>query len=269
MVYYAPPKWVRYYYKGNAKRGEKNVAQQLKEKGLWYVKESYGQLFEKVFDFNYFPSLYRAAVSYMDEELGRLIDYLKVRREYENTLVVLTSDHGECLGERGIYCTHRKLFDETTLVPLIMKLPGNNYRGTEITSPVEHVDVLPTVLDFLNISVQTEVSGRSLMPLMKGESLTDRFSISEHEDGLQFVIRWKDWQYYWTDPEVSNPYPFSFEEDLLLRSTEGQEKIEFERAEIRKLLKEELISRVSHARMSYQGSEDETIDSRLQALGYL
>jgi len=269
MVYNAPPKWIRYYYEGNPKKGGGNVVQQLKEKEVWYVKESYGQLFEKVFDLTYFPALYQAAVSYMDEELGRLIDCLKVHGEYENTLVVLTSDHGENLGERGIYCTHRKLFNETTLVPLIMKLPGSTYRGKEINSLVEHIDVLPTVLDFLNISVQTKISGRSLVPLMDGGNLPDRFSISEHEDGLQFAIRWKDWQYYWTDAEVSNPYPFSFEGDLLLRSSEGKEKVELGERQTREWLRQELTSRVIPARKWYLGVEDQAIDSRLRALGYL
>jgi len=269
MVYHASRRWVRYYYKDNPKRGEKNIIQQLREKEVWFVEESYGQLFEEVFDINYFPALYKAATSYMDEELGRLMDYLRVRGEYDNTLVVLTSDHGENLGERGIYCTHRKLFDETTLVPLIMKLPGNIYEGAEITSTVEHVDVLPTVLDLLNMSSQTDMSGRSLVPLMEGETLPGRLSFSEHENGLQFAIRWEDWQYYWTDDAVHNPYPFTFEGELLLRSSEGKEKVELGEGETREWLRQELTSRVIPARKWYLGVEDEAIDSHLRALGYL
>jgi arylsulfatase A-like enzyme len=269
MTYSAPPKWIRYYYKGNPRRGEKNIIQQLKEKDIWFVEESYGQLFEEIFDLAYFPSLYKAAVSYMDEELGWLISHLKVNGDYDNTLVVITSDHGENLGERGIYCTHRKLFDETTLVPLIMKLPGSDYRGVEITSTVEHVDVLPTVLEYLNLPVQAQISGRSLLPLMNGQKLPSRFSISEHEGGLQFVIRWEDWQYYWTDAEVNSPYPFSFEKDLLLRNTGGREKMVLGEGKVREKLREEINSKVSCARKWYLGLEEEALDSRLRVLGYL
>jgi len=269
MVYYSPRRWRRHYYSGNPTRGERNIAQQLKERGIWFVEESYGRIFEEIYDLSYFPALYKAAISYMDEELGRLIDYLKANGQYGNTMLIVTSDHGENLGERGIYCTHRKLFDETTRVPLIIKLPGSEYRGKEIDSLAEHIDLLPTVLDFLDIPPPTETSGRSLLPLMEGKRLPVRFSISEHEDALQFVIRWENWQYYWTDPEVDNPYPFSFERDLLVRTTERGEEVVVAEDEIRGRLREEVTSRVIPARRWYLDPEDRRIDSRLQDLGYI
>ena len=268
MVYYAPRKWVRHYYKGNPKKGEKNIIQQLKEKKIWFVEESYSQVFEDIYDLHYFPARYKAAISYIDEELKRLIAYLKTIGAYENTMVVITSDHGENLGERGIYCTHRKLFDETTHVPLIVKLSGNDFKGKEIESLVEHVDLLPTILDYLNMSVPDGISGRSLMPLLHRESLSPKLSFSEHEDGLQFVIRWKDWQYYFTDPEVANPYPFPFENNLLLNTSSALEKIEKAEPELKRWLQQELLQRITPARLYYLRDKGK-VDARLRALGYL
>jgi arylsulfatase A-like enzyme len=268
MVYYAPRKWVRHYYKDNPKKGEKNIIQQFKEKGVWFVEESYSQVFEDICDLRYFPARYKAALSYIDEELGRLLAYLKTIRAYENTIVVITSDHGENLGERGIYCTHRKLFDETTRVPLVVKFPNSNYEGKEIDSLMEHVDLLPTILDYLDIPVPDGISGRSLMPLLAGEMLAPKLSFSEHEDGLQFAVRWKDWQYYWTDPEVTNPYSFQFETDLLLNTSGKREKVIKDEPQLRDWFKRELLERIIPARHQFLADKKEQ-DVRLRALGYL
>lgn len=107
-------------------------------------------------------SPYDGEVAYCDQEIGRLLDELKRMGRKERTLIVLTSDHGESLGEHGEETHGIFVYDSTLKVPLIMSGPGIPKGARDERSPVGLVDVLPTVLDRLGLSTEAALSGRDL-----------------------------------------------------------------------------------------------------------
>ena len=108
---------------------------------------------------------YRAEVSRADRAIGLLLEELKHRGLYENTLIVVTSDHGEALGEHDTVGHVVSLFDELLQVPLVMRLPQSR-RDSRLSamseSVVRHVDLVPTILDELNLAGLPNPAGRTL-----------------------------------------------------------------------------------------------------------
>ncbi len=112
---------------------------------------------------------YDSGVAYADRQLGRLLEALGDRDLTERSLVALTSDHGESLGEEGLV-SHGHLHDSNLLVPWILALPGNREAGKRIPTQVSLVDLVPTLLDLLGLPVPGGVDGRSRAPLVLGET---------------------------------------------------------------------------------------------------
>jgi arylsulfatase len=95
-------------------------------------------------------ALYDGGIAYFDERLGELVAWLKKARLYDRLLILLTSDHGEQLGERGLgfYDIHgHTLYEEIIRTPLIVKLPGQRCAGMRVTGVTRAIDLLPTILD--------------------------------------------------------------------------------------------------------------------------
>ena len=112
---------------------------------------------------------YQGEVAAADAALGPLLEPILAQGDNARTLVVLTADHGESLGEHG-EATHGIFAYEATLrVPLIVSQPGL-FRPSVERGPARHVDVLPTILDALSLPVPEGLPGRSLLPLIAGES---------------------------------------------------------------------------------------------------
>ncbi len=113
--------------------------------------------------------LYLNEVSYMDSEIGRLLDSLEQRGVIrDDSVVVVTSDHGEQFGEHGDF-EHDDLHVENIHVPLILSLPG--YDARRVGPPVRLVDVVPTLTEYLAVAPTGTDEGRSLMPLLRGEAV--------------------------------------------------------------------------------------------------
>lgn len=114
--------------------------------------------------------LYAVGVNVADLYLGRLVSALRDSGALENTILVVTSDHGEQLLQRGSL-SHMTLFREETNVPLLIRLPeklrGKGLRD-RVTADVQTTDILPTVLSLLGIRAPEGISGRDLTPLMRG-----------------------------------------------------------------------------------------------------
>lgn len=100
-----------------------------------------------VTDADYVSSLYDAEIRHVDDGIGELLATLDRLNLTEETLVVLTGDHGESLTEHDIYFDHHGLYDETIHVPLIMRLPGAIAPGTTVGPMVQHLDLVPTLLE--------------------------------------------------------------------------------------------------------------------------
>ncbi len=121
--------------------------------------------------------LYDAAVGYTDGQVARLIDALYDRGLGRRTVVVVTSDHGEMLGEHGL-ADHAYLYDENLLVPLILAAPGDRGAGRRIVTQVTQADLLPTILELAGLEPPRAIDGRSLVPLLDGAEAASRPAIS-------------------------------------------------------------------------------------------
>ncbi|MCP4898169.1 MAG: sulfatase-like hydrolase/transferase [bacterium] len=121
------------------------------------------------FDEIFAHDLYLGEISYVDQALASLLARLEDAGVADRTLVIVVGDHGEGLGEHNEQ-THSLLTYDTTLrVPFILRVPGRE-GGLRITQRVGTVDVLPTVLELLNLPIPPSVQGRSLLPLLDGQT---------------------------------------------------------------------------------------------------
>jgi arylsulfatase A-like enzyme len=114
---------------------------------------------------------YRANLRWVDGAVGELIDWLRESKRYDDTLFVLTSDHGDAFFGHRHFGHNSTLYDDMTRVPLLVK----PHRGAGIapgrfSNPVEAVDLAPTILDALGIAAVSQFEGDSLLPLMRGEA---------------------------------------------------------------------------------------------------
>jgi len=113
---------------------------------------------------------YYGMINEVEDCLGQLIDHLKKTGQYDHTLIVLTSDHGEMMGEHWLL-GKMGYFDEAFHVPLIIRDPREGaVRGRQVEAMTEAVDVAPTMLDLLGLAVPRAMHGRSLAPWIKGET---------------------------------------------------------------------------------------------------
>ena len=111
-----------------------------------------------------YRSRYGANVRYVDFHAGVLLSIVKNLEIYDRAMIVVTSDHGESLGEHNWYFTHGNLvYREQGHVPLLVKLPGNERSGSAVTDPVQAVDIAPTVLEVLGLVDTMPVDGESLL----------------------------------------------------------------------------------------------------------
>ena len=128
--------------------------------------------------------LYFGLATEVDHNIGRLIDWLKETGQYEDTLIVLTADHGEMLGDYGLW-GKMTFHDAAFHVPLIVRQPHAPVRGLTITHPTESVDVTPTILDCLGLDAPHSMDGHSLGAFLRGEVPKDwrEISVSELDFG--------------------------------------------------------------------------------------
>ena len=118
---------------------------------------------------------YFATTSFVDAQVGRVLDKLDETGLDKNTIVIFTSDHGYHLGEHG-HWQKRTLFDNATRVPLIVAGPGINKNEKIMDAPVELVDIYPTLMDLLDMDTPEFVSGKSFAPLLKDSNARVRES---------------------------------------------------------------------------------------------
>jgi len=115
---------------------------------------------------------YHAAVSYVDAQIGRVLDELERLGLAENTIVVLWGDHGWHLGDHGMWCKHTN-YEEATHIPLLIFAPGVTKPGTHARTMAESVDIYPTLCELAGLPPQTKaqtLEGKSLVPALKNPS---------------------------------------------------------------------------------------------------
>lgn len=121
-------------------------------------------------DLRQLKATYYAMMTQVDVQIGRIVDHLKSTGEYNETLIVFTCDHGEMLGEH--HCWGKQIyFDPSFHIPLIIRDPGAGAtRGTLVERFTEAVDIMPTILDWLGLTIPHTCDGRSLLPFIAGSA---------------------------------------------------------------------------------------------------
>ena len=117
-----------------------------------------------------YVSLYDGEIAGVDQEVGRVVDSLRGSAVMGHTLVIITSDHGESLGEHDYYFDHgENLFEPSLRIPLIVVKPGSP-RGQRISAFASTLDLVPTVLDAVKVSWPPDLSGTSLLGVVEGKA---------------------------------------------------------------------------------------------------
>jgi choline-sulfatase len=217
----------------------------------------------------YKDRLYDGEIAYADSALGHFLAYLKKQGWYDGALIVVVGDHGEGLGEHredthGIF-----LYDSTTHVPLLVKLPDSREAGKEVEAQVRTTDIMPTILDLLGLPMPENLDGASLRPFFAGTEMAPRTVFGQTDYPLRFgwaplrSVRSEGFKF------IEAPKPELYD----LRSDPGELRNEYvpwntDALKLRKTLAELNPPSLTSGKPSPSAVSAGTIDE-LHALGYL
>jgi len=224
-------------------------------------------------------ALYDGEIRYTDDVLiGPLVARLKELGIYDNTLLIITSDHGEEFDEHGGWLHGRTVYDELIRVPLVIKFPDSAYKGVQIENKCRLIDIMPTVLETAGIKYdKSSIEGKSLTSFLKGSETEDRVFISDlahknvpdpcpaliatNKNSLKFII------------EKSKDGVKSIEAYDLKRDPRERNNIfkrtQALRQEIMKELDAYYAERAKLQRNKKRIRMDKELEEKLKALGYL
>jgi len=115
---------------------------------------------------------YLATVKSVDDNIGKVLEYLKNNGLEENTIVIYSSDQGFFLGEHGFF-DKRFMYEESLKMPFVIRYPGKIKAGTVVTDVISNIDFAPTLLDMAGVSIPEKVQGNSFFNILKGENTKD------------------------------------------------------------------------------------------------
>ncbi len=144
-------------------------------------------------DISHLRNMYDGGIAMTDDMFGAFMHKLRDSGELENSIVVITSDHGESLGEHD-WVGHNHMWEEQLRVPLMIRFPNAAHAGKRINAPTMLVDILPTVLNQLDLPIPPAVQGESLLPYIGGEKDgASRMRVAEYLNffSFRFNQRWK------------------------------------------------------------------------------
>lgn len=130
---------------------------------------------------------YYGLITMVDRSIGAVLGCLERCGLIDDTVVVLTSDHGDMLGDHGLF-GKEVMFEQATRVPYLIRRPGQR-RELRITQPVSHIDFLPTLFDLLNRPAPGQCQGRSSLPLLRGEAITRESIFMEWSPNRMKVLK--------------------------------------------------------------------------------
>src|SRR6185503_14285574 len=131
-------------------------------------------------------------IAYTDELVGRIVRYLKSHQLYDRSTIVLLSDHGEGLGDHGEQEHGLFVYDEAIHVPLIIKQESNAGAGRRVADLVQHIDLVPTILDLVKAPGTSGFRGRSLKPLLEGTGRLPETSVYSEALYARYHFGWSE-----------------------------------------------------------------------------
>ena len=151
----------------------KPIWQQIDHKGAYGNRSGYPYAEMNGTDHRWVRAAYWAMIDVIDTQVGRLLNFLDETGQRENTIVIFTSDHGEMLGDHGIYLKGPYFYEPAVRVPLIISGPGMLNNGARSDALVELVDLVPTLLAASDTEPHPGIQGQSLLPMLTGEKALD------------------------------------------------------------------------------------------------
>lgn len=151
---------------------------------------------------------YYACISFVDAQVGRLLEALDRLGLRERTVVIFFGDHGYHLGEKGKWSKHNSLFEVGARVPFIISAPGAVGNGQPCARPVEFVDLYPTLVELCGLPNPVGLEGDSLVPLLKEPKVSwshPAFTVTRFAKTLGRSVRTERWRYTeWNDGEAGS-----------------------------------------------------------------
>lgn len=153
---------------------------------------------------------YYACVTYLDAQVGRILDALKQTGQYDNTIIVYASDHGLAIGSHGLF-GKQNLYEHSMKAPVILAGPGvpENKRSDAFTYLL---DLYPTLCDLAGLAVPPGVEGLSLVPVLKGQQKTRRAAIFTAYRDVQRAVRDERWKLI-VYPQINQLQLFDLQRD--------------------------------------------------------
>ncbi|GAA3619317.1 sulfatase [Flavivirga jejuensis] len=137
---------------------------------------------------------YLACVSFVDDQIGKVVEALEKSPHAKNTIIVLWSDHGQHLGEKRHF-RKQALWEEATKVPLFFKIPNNEKNGQRSSQVVSLLDIYPTLTELCNLPKVEQVEGESLVPLINAPETIQNRSVLTTWYYKNHAVRSNDWRY--------------------------------------------------------------------------
>ena len=144
---------------------------------------------------------YYAMCEHIDQQVGRILDALDESGQRDNTIVIFMSDHGEMLGDHGLYLKGPHFYEEAVRVPLVLRWPEKFKADHRVDALVELTDIAPTLLECADIEIPNRMQGRSMKRLLSGEAdpghfrdfvFSEYYNSWTHKDGYGTMLRTED-----------------------------------------------------------------------------
>lgn len=211
---------------------------------------------------------YDGEIAYSDELVGRLLDHLRDLDLYTRATIVLLSDHGEGLGDHGEQEHGLFLYQETQHVPLVVKLGGQAAGSRLVGTPVQHIDIVPTLLDIAHAAKPSTLRGRSLLPLLTGSGTVPDTDIYAEALYSRYHFGWSE-LYSLTDTRyqfIRAPHDELYD---LQQDPHESRSIAGDRPQVRQAMRGAIESLIANASIAAPAAVDEQDRQRLAALGYV
>ncbi len=150
-------------------------------------------------DIEYLLALYDGEIAYWDFQFAKMLTYLGDHGLLDDSIIIITSDHGDMFGEHGKWTHGNSLYEEVLRVPLLIRYPGTLAAGQVVDTPAHMMDITPTLLALLGIPVPDHMDGQSLLPVMQGAPLTESRPIFSEMAGETDT----DGPIYWLAPHTN------------------------------------------------------------------
>jgi len=233
---------------------------------------------DNITDANYYISQYDGEIAFADSLIGGLLDTLKKEEVDKNTIIIISSDHGESLGERGVYFQHGDcVYNEQIRVPLIINGPIVP-QGLVIKYPVQLIDIMPSLADMLGIKLDAVIEGKSFFPFTSNRAVNFAFSEvnatkvvgGSRENAQAQAIISVDWKLIYEKLDLGRKFSY----ELYNLETDPQELHNLAQTEREKFefMKQKLETWINRSKLKVERKIkplDEEAQKKLKSLGYL